>query len=282
MIRIKNMVKVLRPKQWIKNLLVAAAPIAAGQAGLQAKSIILGFIGFSAASSFGYLVNDWKDQEADKDHLIKKFRPFASGELNLNSLILLLLLCIFVMVATCLVLPNNFILLILVYLSITISYTLAIKSIPVFEMLWLSTGFLIRAVAGSAIIQEPPTGWFVVTVGFGSLFIVSAKRLAELKSNYTKATRKVLEDYNEPFLNTVLTASLTITLLTYSLWVFEIHPHSVLAQITILPFTLSVFLYAWHCETGDAESPENLLLSNKLIILSAFATAFPLLITVYL
>jgi decaprenyl-phosphate phosphoribosyltransferase len=282
MIRIKSMVKVLRPKQWIKNLLVAAAPIAAGQVGLQTGSIILGFIGFSAASSFGYLVNDWKDQEADKDHPKKKLRPFASGELKLNSLFLLLLLCIFVMAATCLVLPSKFSLSIMVYLAITISYTLAIKSIPVFEMLWLSTGFLIRAIAGSAIIQEPPTGWFIVTVGFGALFIVSAKRLAELKNSYIKVTRNVIKKYNEPFLNTVSTASLTITLLTYSLWVFEIHPHSVLAQFTILPFSLSVFLYAWYCETSDAESPENLLLSNNLIILTALATVFPLLITVYL
>jgi len=282
MIKFKSMVKALRPRQWIKNLLVAAAPIAAGQVGLQAKSIICGFIGFTAASSFGYLVNDWKDQEADKDHPKKKLRPFASGELKLNNLFLLLMLCIFVMAVTCLVLPNEFLLCILVYLAITISYSLAIKSIPVFEMLWLSTGFLIRAIAGSAIIQEPPTGWFVVTIGFGALFIVSAKRLAELKNSYTKVTRSVIKKYNEPFLNTVLTASLTITLLTYSLWVFEIHPYSVLAQFTILPFSLSIFLYTWHCENGDAESPENLLLSNNLIILTALATIFPLLITVYL
>jgi hypothetical protein len=66
------------------------------------------------------------------------------------------------------------------------------------------------------------------------------------------------------------------------LWVFEIHPNSVLAQFTIFSFSLSVFIYAWQCETSDAESPEILLLSNKMIVLSALATIFPILITVYL
>jgi decaprenyl-phosphate phosphoribosyltransferase len=279
---VNNTVRALRPKQWTKNLLVAAAPIAAGQFNLEAKNIAIGLIGFCAASSFGYLLNDWKDRRADSNHPKKKLRPFASGELNFKSLVILLSVCIVVMVLACIDLPNKFTLSILVYLFITVSYTLIIKSIPVLEMLWLSSGFLIRAIAGSVIIQEPPTGWFVVTVGFGALFIVSAKRLGELKSNYDRVTRKVIDMYNLSFLNTVLTASLTITLLTYSLWVFQIHPNSVFAQFTILPFSLSIFIYTWQCETGDAESPENLILSNKMILLSALATIFPLLITVYL
>jgi decaprenyl-phosphate phosphoribosyltransferase len=279
---VKDLVRALRPRQWTKNLLVAAAPIAAGQFNLEVKNIGVGLIGFCAASSFGYLLNDWKDRKSDYSHPKKRLRPFASGVLNFKNLIILLLVCAFVIIISCLVLPHKFSLSILAYLITTISYTFVIKSIPVLEMLWLSSGFLIRAIAGSAIIQKSPTGWFLVTVGFGALFIVSAKRLGELKSNYASVTRKVIDSYNESFLNAVLTASLTITLLTYSLWVFEIHPNSVLAQFTIFSFSLSVFIYAWQCETSDAESPEILLLSNKMIVLSALATIFPILITVYL
>lgn len=276
------MVTVLRPRQWIKNLLVIAAPIAAGEFSPQARNVLIGFIGFCAASSFGYLVNDWNDRKADKRHPKKCFRPFAAGLLNFYHLVLLLLLCISIALASCLLLPTNFMLTLLIYLALTISYSIGIKSIPVLEMLWLATGFLIRALAGSAIVQLPPTGWFIVTVLFGALFIVSAKRLAELRINSAKVTRKVIESYNESFLVTVLTSSLTITLLTYALWVFEVYSNSLLAQFTILPFSLSCFLYTLYSETGDAEVPENLLLSSKMIVLSIVSTTLPLLIVMYL
>ena len=170
---------------------------------------------------------------------------------------------------------------IIVYLLITISYTLLVKNLPVVEMIWLASGFLIRAIAGSAIIQEAPTGWFVVAVGFGALFIVSAKRLAELKNNHSNLTRIVISQYKENFLNRVLTTSASITLLTYSLWVFQVHPNSVLAQFTILPLTLSILLYSWHSENGDTESPENIIYKDKLIVLSGLTVVISLLFVIY-
>lgn len=276
------MVTVLRPKQWIKNLLVIAAPVAAGEFSPQAKNVLIGFFGFCAASSFGYLVNDWNDRKADKRHPKKCFRPFAAGLLDFYHLVFLLLFCISIALASCLLLPTNFMLTLLIYLALTISYSMCIKSVPVLEMLWLATGFLIRALAGSAIVQLPPTGWFIVTVLFGALFIVSAKRLAELRIPSAKLTRKVIESYNESFLETVLTSSLTITLLTYALWVFEVYSNSLLAPVTILPFSLSCFLYTWHSQTGNAEEPENLLFSSKMIVLSMALTTLPLLIVIYL
>jgi hypothetical protein len=122
----------------------------------------------------------------------------------------------------------------------------------------------------------------LVSVWFGALFIVSAKRVAELKRNQISHTRQVINDYNQSFLDLVLTSSVSITLLTYSLWVFQAYPGSILAQFTILPFALSIYLYSWHCEIGDAESPENLVYTDKLIVISAIATVVPLAIVIYL
>jgi len=274
-------IRATRPKQWIKNLLVAAAPVAAGQFGSQITNISFGVIGFTAASIIGYLINDWRDRESDQNHPKKKYRPFASGQLKLPSLIIILLVSSIILILTCVILPTKFTFTILVYLLITISYTLLIKTLPVLEMVWLASGFLIRAIAGSAIIQEAPTGWFVVTVGFGALFIVSAKRLAELKNNHSNLTRTVISQYNENFLDHVLTTSVSITLLTYSLWVFQVYPNSLFAQFTILPLTLSILLYSWHCENGDAESPETLIFEDKLIILSVLAVMIPLFFVIY-
>lgn len=274
--------KALRPKQWIKNLLVASAPIAAGQVFQIPIEITIGVLGFIAASSFGYLINDWIDKEIDKSHTKKKKRPFASGKLTKIHLHQLLIIMFLIMLASCLILPKGYSVTILIYLFITISYSLKVKKTPVLEMIWLSSGFLVRAIAGSTIIQESPTGWFIVSTGFGALFIVSAKRLAELKNTTLIEKRSVVTKYNENFLNTVLTTSISITLLTYSLWVFEVHPNSILAQFSILPFSLSIFLYAWHCEIGDAEVPESLIFKDKLVILSVFATVLPLFLVVYL
>ena len=276
------LLKAMRPKQWIKNLLVAAAPIAAGDFFKEIDQIILGVAGFIAASIMGYLVNDWLDREADRLHHRKKLRPFASKQLKLKSFTLLLILNFIFTLNICLVLPLEYTYTILAYLVVTLSYSFYVKKKPVVEMLWLATGFLIRAIAGSTIIKESPTGWFVVSVWFGALFIVSAKRVAELKRNQISQTRQVINEYNQSFLDLVLTSSVSITLLTYSLWVFQVHPESFLAQFTILPFALSVYLYSWHCENGDAESPETLIFTDKLLIISAITTAVPLAAVIYL
>jgi decaprenyl-phosphate phosphoribosyltransferase len=229
----------------------------------------------------GYLVNDWLDQEADRLHQRKKFRPFASKQLKSRSLILLLFFNFTFTLNICLVLPLEYSYTVLAYLIFTLTYSLYLKKKPVVEILWLATGFLIRAIAGSTIIQESPTGWFLVSVWFGAIFIVSAKRVAELKRNQVTQTRQVINKYNQSLLDLVLTSSVSITLLTYSLWVFQVYPESVLAQFTILPFTLSIYLYSWHCEIGDAESPETLIYSDKLIIISALMTAALLAIVIY-
>ncbi len=276
------LVRASRPKQWIKNLLVMVAPIAAGDLFSHLLEIVVGVIGFTSASIIGYLVNDWLDQESDRAHSTKRYRPFASQQLGFRSLALLLLLNFATTLIICLNLPKEFTVAIIAYLLVTFSYSFALKHKPVLEMLWLANGFLIRAVAGSIIIQKNPTGWFLVSVWFGAIFIVSAKRVAELKRNHINQTRYVLDKYNESFLNLVLTSSVSITLLTYSLWVFEVHPESVLAQLTIIPFVLSVFLYSYYCENGNAESPETLVYKDKMIIFSALATVFPLAILIYL
>ena len=264
------------------SLLVAAAPLAAGSLIRERNSVVLGVLGFTAASSFGYLINDWKDKEFDRIHPKKKFRPFASRELGKKSLFFLLISCAIISLGTCLLLPNKFAIALFGYLMVTITYTLSIKNQPVLEMLWLSLGFLIRALAGSAIIQKSPTGWFIVSIAFGALFIVSSKRLAEFKNIHEGQTRRVITMYSQTFLNLIVISSITITLLTYCLWVFQVHPNSVIVQLTIFPLTLAFFSYAWQSEIGDAEAPELFIFTNKLIIYSLLAIVLPLFLSIYL
>jgi decaprenyl-phosphate phosphoribosyltransferase len=270
-------IKALRPKQWIKNLLVLAAPAAAGVLTQNISHLFLGLMGFICASSFGYLINDWVDRPSDAKHPRKKNRPFASQKIGLRHLIGLLALLTVLIVYACLLLPTHFTLVIAAYLAVTLSYSLYLKSLPVTEMVWLALGFLLRAIAGSAIIQKSPTGWFLVAVFFGAIYVVTAKRIAEIRSEHVGSTRSVLRQYSLPFLNVILTVSIAITLLTYALWVFAVHANSAIAQLTIVPFSLSVLLYAYHAETDDAEAPEDLLFKDPVLLLGIAFTVLPLL-----
>ena len=271
----------LRPRQWTKNFLVMAAPIAAGQFFISFSQIFLGLSSFIFASSLGYLVNDWKDRKSDLEHPTKKNRPFASGKLSFRHFLFLVFIC-FVLSATPLFfLPPNFALTLSFYLFITLSYSFVIKQVPVLEMIWLSSGFLIRALAGSAIVDEPPTGWFVTSVFFGALFMISGKRIAELISVGVVSRREVIHSYREGFLKSIITMSLSITIMTYCLWVFQVHPNSTLAQISILPFTFTVLMYLFSCDQGDAEVPEKLLFSNKYLVFGMILTTVLLLMVFY-
>jgi decaprenyl-phosphate phosphoribosyltransferase len=276
-----SLLAALRPGQWIKNFLVAAAPIAAGVIQKELISVVIGIFGFIFASSFGYLINDWVDRKSDKIHETKKSRPFASGVLGLKHLILMSIVCLVGIFFSCFYLNIKYAIVLGLYVFITISYSIFLKHQPVIEMFWLASGFLVRAIAGSVIIGYPPTGWFVLSVFFGSLLIVSAKRLAELQASYSSQTRKVLEVYSVEFLRLIVAVSLGTTLITYSLWVFQVHPNSLIAQISIIPFSLTLFTFSFQCEKGDAQSPEILLFTTRSLLIPALLSIFCLAVVFY-
>ena len=263
----RNSIKVLRPKQWIKNLLVFAAPLAALSATNFLVECILGFLAFNFASSIGYLINDWKDKALDKNHPEKKYRPFAADKLTKRDFLLILFICLIFVTIICAYLPINFSFCIIAYLVVSISYSLILKEVPIIELVFVSTGFLIRAISGSTIIAEQPTGWFLVVIYFGSLFIVSCKRLSEFTRERATESRKVLANYDTQFLNLIINSSATICMLTYALWVFEIHMDSVLARISVITFSTSIFLYNWVTNFKKEEAPEKVFLHNRPFLL---------------
>jgi decaprenyl-phosphate phosphoribosyltransferase len=179
-------------------------------------------------------------------------------------------------------LPNKYLITLSIYLFLTVSYSAVIKHKPVVEMIWLSSSFLIRAVAGSTIIESPPTGWFIICVFFGALFVVSAKRSAELKSLEALQTRKVMALYSKNFINTVFSTSLAVCLITYALWAFETHPESVIAQVSILPFACSLYFYAYQCDSENAQHPEDLFFKSRAFLMSVLLTILCLYSVFYL
>jgi hypothetical protein len=122
----------------------------------------------------------------------------------------------------------------------------------------------------------------VICVFFGALFVVSAKRLAEFKSpGGGGTTRGVMKLYSENFLKTIFTTSLTVTTITYALWAFDFSENALLAQISIIPFVTSLYLYTYNCEKGDAQKPEELLFKSRSFLVAAFVTLLCLLLVFY-
>jgi decaprenyl-phosphate phosphoribosyltransferase len=274
------LVAVIRPKQWSKNLLIFAAPIASTELFDNFTLLIVGFIGFTAASIMGYLTNDWLDKEHDRLHEKKQFRPFASGKLQRGHFIFLLTSSSFLTLFTCVYAGSDFSFMIFMYLTITFSYSFFIKNIAVFEMFWLALGFLVRALAGSVLVGIAPTGWFIITIYFGSLFLTSCKRRSEKSRSSSGATRKVLVRYSANFLDSISATFAGVTAITYSLWVIQEHSGSYMAYGSIFPFFCALTSYLLMSTAGEAEEPELSIFTNKLVF-SMGLTATGMLVWVF-
>ena len=269
-----SIVRAVRPKQWLKNLLIFAAPVAAGfwQDPDTFLPIFLAFVGFCAISSLGYVVNDWLDRSYDSAHPLKKSRPFASGALGLPVLIFLLFFFGFSYLAITSFLPVGYFFLTVVYLFVTFSYSLWIKRVPVVEMVFLSLGFLLRPLSGAAAISIPVSDWFLIVTSFGALFLIASKRIAEFRRVESDVIRSVVKQYSESFLTTVISVSIGIALTGYSLWAFSIYPDSIWPKVSVFAVVLGMLRYAWHFERGDAESPDVIIWRDPVVLLCGLSS----------
>lgn len=215
-------IQTMRPRQWTKNLLVFLTPLFAFSFDSEVWFFsAVAFAVFCIASSSIYLINDVIDAESDRRHPTKKVRPIASGRLKkkdaINVAMVLILLAFLI---TGLVGWQLFAIIFL-YLAIQVGYCLRFKAIPLLDIFFISSGFLLRAVAGGVVTETYPSSWFLLTVGLLALFLAVEKRKAELikvEENKEKITRKVLERYSMPLLLRLESLVSTSAFLTYSLW----------------------------------------------------------------
>jgi len=273
----------MRPKQWVKNLLVFTAPLAAGNLfhGNTLSRALIAFVAFSFASSVGYIINDVKDIERDRGNPKKSGRPLASGRISMPQAMGVLVLCAAIGIVAASALSLSFQITLLCYLALTLSYSFGLKHQPVIELLIVALGFVMRAIGGGVATNTPISKWFLVVTTFGSLVIVTAKRLAEAESLVNVDVRPVIREYPLPFLRFVLAVSASVTLTGYSLWAFELPESKPYAQISLLPVCLALFRYVWLVEKGEGEIPEDLLLRDVTLIASGIATAVLLFFSVY-
>ena len=273
--------KAMRPRQWVKNVLVLAAPLAAlgGPIRYDYTKVLtqasVAFVVFCLAASSIYLVNDVRDVEADREHPTKRFRPIAAGVVPAWLAYTLSAVLGTASLGLAWWLTPNLALVMAVYIGMQLGYCFGLKHQAVLDICIVSSGFLIRAIAGGVAADIPLSQWFLLVMAFGSLFMAAGKRYAELQlAERTGAKiRKSLERYTSTYLRFVWTLSATAVVLCYGLWAFERDRTAggSLYAVSMIPFTIAILRYAVDVDGGLAGEPEDIALRDRVLQLLAVA-----------
>ena len=270
--RVPAALRAMRPRQWMKNVLVLTAPLAAGRI-IEAEVLLgclLAFVSFCLISATVYLINDVRDVEEDRLHPRKRLRPVAAGELSPASALLLAAVTGVLGFALGYWTSGALGLTLTVYLVVQVLYSAFLKHLPVVDLAIVASGFLLRAIAGGVATSIPLSQWFLLVAAFGSFFMIAGKRYSELKSVGADAgTRRSLTRYSESYLRFAWMLAAVMVLISYSLWAFENRGAGVLGlpwtAISIAPFTLGLLQYALEVDTGNAGEPEDVVLQDRVL-----------------
>ncbi|MBS1849154.1 MAG: decaprenyl-phosphate phosphoribosyltransferase [Actinobacteria bacterium] len=266
-----------RPKQWAKNVLVFAAPGAAGVLGQRSALVgsAIAFVAFCMAASGTYYLNDAGDVEADRLHPKKRYRPIAAGEIPVTLARIVGGALIAGGVAVSFAAHWQLAVTVVCYVLLTTTYTVWLKHVVIFDVVAVAAGFVLRTLAGATATGVDISNWFFIVTTFGSLFMVAGKRHAEGREVGTGgATRATLADYSVSYLEYLRSVSTGVVLVAYCLWSFEkadfaraAHAQSVpWFQLSIVPFAIAILRYAYLVDRGLGGAPEEVVLSDKVLL----------------
>lgn len=260
-----------RPRQWIKNLLVFAAPGAAGVLSQRTELLqtLAAFGCFCLAASGTYYLNDAADVDADRLHPKKRFRPIAAGEIGLGAARAIGGGLIVAAIGGALLVNWHLAVVVASYLVLTTTYSLWMKHVAILDVVGVAAGFVLRAIAGATAVDVPISDWFFIVTSFGSLFMVVGKRRAEFEEMGEGAAefRPTLGIYPPSYLAHLQTVCTGVVLVGYCLWAFEKASLSDASipwfELSIVPFVVAVLRYSLLLETGHGGAPEDVVLGDR-------------------
>ncbi len=269
----KDILRLLRVKHYIKNILVFV-PLAFMGSGITAQKIAhsaAGFLSFCLISSCIYIINDARDIEKDRLHPTKKNRPMASGAVSVRLGVLCAIVCFLVSVGAILLLVlfcsgSVFALgWLVLYFVLNLAYSLALKNIPVIDIIILMSGFLIRILFGAAIADTFVSSWLYLTVMSGAFYFGLGKRRNEiLRTEQAGATRRVLMAYSHSFLDKFMYVSLAMANVFYALWAKE-YPKRFM--ILTVPLVVVICMqYSLDVEGESDGDPVEVVLKDKKLL----------------
>lgn len=263
-------IQLLRPHQWLKNMMLFFPPFLGGTLltqGMVLKGAIP-FVVFSLASSAGYLINDLMDREADLNHPRKSARPLASGKVSVKIAKILAAMLAVSAVVIGISVSKTFLVLVLAYLAVSVAYSCCLKNIPVIDLFCIATGFLLRLMAGGEAFDVRVSEWLFLSVLLLALFLSAGKRLSEkqLLADTAGGHRKVLAHYPEGFLEGVLFMTGSAVLVTYTM--YSLSHRTLLYTVPLCCFGL--LRYILRVKTGLSGDPtESLLRDPWLLVVGA-------------
>jgi len=284
--------KLLRPRQWIKNFALFAAITFSGQLFDAANFFLVstGFIAFCLLSSSTYIINDLLDVNKDRLHPFKKNRPIVSGKVSINEALFILFITLITALVFSFSLGWFFLVIALLYLALQLLYSLLFKTIAVFDILFIASGYILRILAGAVLSNFSISVWLLLTTISLSLFLATGKRRSELtllqgvKKARINEIRKSLSHYSEPLLDSFSVIFATSTFIFYTMFTFLANPSGLQIEIdvllpeflpldvlrrkwlmvTIIPVIYGIMRYLQDIyEKKEGESPDKVLMSDK-------------------
>ena len=305
-----QIIRTARPRQWLKNVSLFAAPLFAG-ALLNPDTLALSFkalVVFCGVSSAGYFINDLVDAPKDRIHPVKKNRPIASGKLSTKTALAIIIILITTLLTYSLYfIGSYFTVVVISYIVIQIVYSFYLRDVIILDAMVVASLFILRVFAGGLAAEVSVSSWLILTTIGLSLLLAFGKRRSEktilLKYDITSTqneTRKTLKHYPDSLLDSMISMSSAFCIITYALFTFQISPDgfynpalsSILPSILrtpklmmlTIPFVIygvARYLYVIY-EKKEGESPERVLLSDKALLAAVIAWSVVTFVIIYI
>ena len=272
----RDLVSLLRPTQWSKNLVLFAALIFAKHLFQPADVIlvVLGFLAFCALASGAYVMNDLRDCERDREHPLKSLRPLPSGRVARGTAAVLSAGLVVVGLAGTMALHSGFAVLAVLYFALQIGYTFWLKEIVILDVMAIAAGFVIRAAAGGVIISVPVSPWLIICTFLLALFLGFSKRRHELIVLEARATehRASLKEYSPYFLDQMIAVVTASTVVAYAIYTAspevreKLGTDKLYLTIPFVLFGIFRYLYLVH-QREEGGNPTQLLLTDQPLLI---------------
>ena len=267
------LLRAARPRQWPKNLLVFAAPLAGASPGRDdgPAYALVAAAAFCAASVAVYLVNDVLDAERDRRHPVKRLRPIAAGDLRKSHAVLVAVGCAALAVAAGPAFRVPLLALITAgYLALSLLYCLVLKHVPVLELVFVASGFMLRVLGGAAATHVPPSVWFLLVCSLGALLVATAKRFTELTVLGAAAARHrpAMRRYRPAALRLTQRLTTIAMIITYVLWAAGEQGAWLRGfhLVSAVPLALALARFDWLTARPTTRPVEDLLTRDSTIV----------------
>lgn len=267
----------MRPRQWVKNLLLFGGIIFAAEVDDRLKWLqaVAAFAAYCAASSAAYIGNDLRDVEADRAHPVKRYRPIARGELQPRLAAVLAAVLLAAAFGLTAWLGFASVLCLLGFTALQTAYSLGLKNVVLVDVLAIAALFVLRAAAGAIAVDVRISPWLLVCTGLLALFLALGKRRAELLLVEAERTpgRQVMAGYSAAFLDRMLVVVAGATAASYVLYSLTARDsYGLVLTVPFVVFGLGRYLHLVR-ESDRGEEPENVLLGDLPLLLTVVVWA---------